>query len=140
MPFAAGADHLLPEPFARIHPRWATPWISILTFGALASVLLVAVQLGDTAQAAYQTIVSLMVISGFLPFLYIFGSAWKAGKKLSAICGWSVTVLAIVCAVVPTGDVNRIWLFELKLAIGTAAVVLSALADYRPQTHLRLRE
>jgi hypothetical protein len=81
-----------------------------------------------------------MVISGFLPFLYIFGSAWKAGKKLSAICGWSVTVLAIVCAVVPTGDVNHIWLFELKLAVGTAAVVLSALAVYSHQTHWRMRD
>jgi amino acid transporter len=136
MPFAAGADHLLPEPFARIHPRWATPWISILTFGALASVLLIAVQLGDTAQAAYQTTVSLMVISGFLPFLYIFGSAWKAGNKLSAISGWAVTVLAIVCAVVPTSEVTRIWLFELKLALGTAAVILSALAVYRRQSRL----
>jgi hypothetical protein len=77
-----------------------------------------------------------MVISGFLPFLYIFGSAWKAGKKLSAISGWAVTVLAITCAVVPTADVNRIWLFELKLVIGTGAVMLSALAVYRRQTRL----
>jgi amino acid transporter len=131
MPFAAGADHLLPELFARIHPRWATPWISMLTFGALASVLLLAVQLGDTAQAAYQTIVSLMVISGFLPFLYIFGSAWKAGNRISAISGWAVTMLAIACAVIPTSDVNRVWLFELKLAIGTVAVIVPAFFVYR---------
>lgn len=131
MPFAAGADHLLPAAFARIHPRWGTPWVSILVFGALASVLLVVVQLGDTAQAAYQTIVSLMVISGFLPFLYIFGSAWKAGKKLSAVSGWAVTGIAILCSMVPTSDVNRVWLFELKLALGTAGVVIPAFFVYR---------
>lgn len=138
MPFAAGADHLLPEPFARVHPRWATPWISLLVFGALSSVLLLAVQLGDTAQAAYQTMVSLMVISGFLPFLYIFGSAWKAGRTVSALSGWAVTTLAIVCAVVPAEDVNRVWLFELKLAIGTAAVILSAFFVYRAANRTRL--
>jgi glutamate:GABA antiporter len=131
MPFAAGADHLLPEIFARVHPRWATPWLSMIAFGVLASVLLIAVQLGDTAQAAYQTMVSLMVISGFLPFLYIFGSGWKVGKHVSAVAGLAVTVLAIICAIVPTGDVNRVWLFELKLALGTAAVVGSAFFVYR---------
>ena len=36
-------------------------------------------QLGDTMRAAYQALVSLTLIGGFLPYLYIFGSAWKAG-------------------------------------------------------------
>ena len=30
MPFAAGVDHLMPAAFAKIHPRWATPYVSIL--------------------------------------------------------------------------------------------------------------
>jgi amino acid transporter len=131
LPFAAGADRQLPEPFARIHPRWGTPWLSLLAFGVFASVLLLVVQLGDTAQAAYQTVVSLMVISGFLPYVYIFGSTWKAGKPLSALSGWAVTALAIACAAVPPGDVTRVWLFECKLATGTAAVILSAFFVYR---------
>jgi hypothetical protein len=97
-------------------------------------VLLVAVQLGDTARAAYQTIVSLMVISGFLPYLYIFGSAWKLGRRLSSIAGWAVTLIAICCSVVPTADINRVWLFELKLAAGTVAVIASGFFVYRSQT------
>jgi glutamate:GABA antiporter len=32
MPFAAGVDHLMPAAFAKIHPRWATPYISIIVF------------------------------------------------------------------------------------------------------------
>lgn len=131
MPFAAGADHLLPEAFARIHPRFATPWISILVFGALASLLLILIQLGDTAQAAYQSIVSLMVISGFLPFLYVFASAWKAGRRLCSVSGLSVSAIALVCAVIPTGDITNIGLFEMKLATGTAAVILSGFLVYR---------
>jgi hypothetical protein len=32
--------------------------------------------------------------------------------------GGIVTAIAIVCAVVPTSDVHRIWLFELKIHSG----------------------
>ena len=131
LPFAAGVDRLLPAAFGRVHARWGTPHIAIVTLGALASFLLVAIQLGDTMRAAYQTLVSLMVITGFLPFLYIFGSAWKAGKRVSAISGWAITLLAILCSVVPTAEVKNVWLFETKLAVGTAAVIATAWLLYR---------
>jgi amino acid transporter len=125
LPFAAGADHLLPAAFAKIHPRWGTPYISILALGAFASLLLLVTQFGDTLRATYQTLVSLMVIAGFLPYLYIFGSAWKAGHRMSAVSGSGMTALAILCSIVPTGEVHRIWLFEIKLAAGTLAVIAS---------------
>jgi glutamate:GABA antiporter len=131
LPFAAGVDHLLPAAFGRIHPRWGTPHLSILALGAVATFLLVAYQFGDTMRAAYDEMVSLMVITGFLPYLYIFGSAWKAGKRLSAISGWAVTLLAIVCSVVPTAEITNVWLFEGKLAAGTVAVIVSAWVVYR---------
>ena len=63
LPFAVGVDHLLPAVFARVHPRWGTPHISILVLGGVASFLLVAIQLGDTLRAAYQALVSLMVVT-----------------------------------------------------------------------------
>ncbi len=123
LPFAVGVDHLLPAAFGRIHPRWGTPHVSILTLGAVASFLLIAIQLGDTIRATYDELVSLMVIAGFIPYLYIFGSAWKAGKRLSAISGWAISILALLCSLAPTASVTSIWLFEGKLAIGTAAVI-----------------
>ena len=97
----------------------------------MASFLLVAIQLGDTMRAAYQALVSLMVITGFLPFLYIFGSAWKAGKRISAISGWAITLLAILCSAVPTAEIRNVWLFEGKLAVGTAGVIVTAWVLYR---------
>jgi amino acid transporter len=130
IPFAAGVDHLLPAAFAKIHPRWNTPYISILTLGSVASGLLIALQFGDTIRAAYQTLVSLMVIAGFLPYLYIFSSAWKAGKRWSAISGIGVTVLAVVCSLVPTAEIHNVWLFELKLAAGTLAILASGWLIY----------
>lgn len=131
LPFAAGVDRQLPAAFGRVHSRWGTPYVSVLVFGAVASFLLVAIQIGDTLRAAYQELFSLMVITGFLPFLYLFASAWKAGKRLSAISGWAITSLAIVCSVAPTAEITKVWLFEGKLAFGTAAVVGSAWLVYR---------
>ncbi|HLY20457.1 MAG TPA: APC family permease [Bryobacteraceae bacterium] len=131
LPFAVGADGLLPPAFARVHPRWHTPHISIIVFGLVGSFLLVAMQLGDTMRAAYQSLLSLMVIVGFLPYLYIFGSAWKAGKRVSAVSGTAITALAIVCSLVPTADITSVWLFEAKLVAATGAVIASAWFVYR---------
>jgi amino acid transporter len=130
MPFAAGVDHLLPRVFGRLHSRWKTPYAGILAMGAVSTVLLGFSQLGDTMLAGYDTLISLMVIAGFLPYFYIFLSAWKAGKRISASTGGIVTAIAIVCAVVPTGDVHRVWLFELKIILGTAAIIGSAWLVY----------
>ena len=131
MPFAAGVDHLLPAAFGRVHPRWGTPYISILALGLTATFLLVVYQLGDSMRVAYDELVSLMVIVGFLPFAYIFGGAWKAGKRFSAVSGGGITALAISCAVVPTASITNVWLFEGKLILGTAAVIGSAMLVYR---------
>jgi len=140
MPFAAGVDGLLPAAFARVHTRWGTPWLSLVALGLVASVLLIAIQLGDTARAAYQTVVSLMVISGFLPYVYVFGSAWKVGKRWSSLSGWGVTALAIAFSMVPSDDIHNVWIFELKLLLGTAAVIGSAYLVYRRQQSLLLSQ
>ena len=131
LPFAAGVDRLLPAAFGRVHPRWGTPYVSILALGVVATLLLGIYQLGDTMRAAYYEMVSLMVIAGFLPYLYIFGSAWKAGKRLSVVSGGGITALALFCSVVPPAEITSVWLFEGKLASGTLAVVASAWLVYR---------
>jgi amino acid transporter len=139
LPFAASADGLLPRAFARVHPRWHTPHVSILVFGGVATFLLVAIQLGDSMRGAYQELVSLMVITGFFPFVYMFGSSWKAGNRWSAVSGQAVTVMAILCAIVPTADVANVWVFEGKLAVGTIGVVGSAWLVYRRRAGERQR-
>jgi len=131
LPFAAGVDKLLPAAFGKVHPRWRTPHLSLLVLGGVASFLLVAIQLGDTVRAAYQALVSLMVIVGFLPYIYIFGSAWKAGRRLSALSGWAVTAIALVSGAAPSSEVTNVWLFEAKLAVVTVAVIATAWVVYR---------
>jgi glutamate:GABA antiporter len=131
LPFAAGADGLLPAAFGRIHPRWRTPHVSILSLGAISIVLLFAVQLGDSLRAAYDVLVSLMVLSGFIPFFYIFGSSWKAGNRISAAAGTAVVVATLVFSLVPTADITNVWLFEGKVLGGLLLMAGTAWAVYR---------
>ena len=136
MPYAAGVDHLLPPAFARLHPKWATPYLSILVFGGVASALLFAVQLGDSLRAAYQALLSLMVLSGFIPYLYLFASAWKAGCRVAAVSGIAMTLLTIISSAVPTGEVRSFWLFEGKLLAGTALMIGTAWLVYSRRRHV----
>jgi amino acid transporter len=137
MPYVAGVDHLLPAAFGRVHPRWHTPHISLLTLGAVATLLLIAVQVGDTFKAAVNAMVSLMVIAGFIPYLYIFASAWKAGRKVAAVSGELATLITLVCSVVPGQDVTNVWLFEFKIIAGSLGVVALAWLVYRRNSRRR---
>jgi hypothetical protein len=78
----------------------------------------------------------MMVITGFIPYLYIFASAWKAGRRLSALSGSFVTILALLCCVLPPVEIDNVLLFEAKLAIGTLGVIGSACILYlKAKTH-----
>jgi hypothetical protein len=87
--------------------------------------------LGDTLQVAYQELISLMLVGGFLPYIYMFLSAWKAGAKLAASVGLAVTLACLAASVIPTADVTNVWLYEAKLAAGTVGMVGSGWLLYR---------
>jgi glutamate:GABA antiporter len=126
LPFVLGIGKMLPPAFAKLHPRYRTPYISIILLGAGAALLLIISQLGETFRGAYQLTVDLTVVSLFIPFLYIFAAAWKFGQKLPALCGFSVSAVAIAFSFLPTADIKSIWWFEAKLLGG--CIVLFALA------------
>jgi amino acid transporter len=118
LPFVMGIGNLLPPAFARLHPRYGTPYVSILILGIGAGVLLLISQLGETFRAAYQVMIDMSVITLFIPFLYIFASAYRFGQRLAAVMGLVVSGLAICVSFIPTADVKSVWLFEAKLAGG----------------------
>lgn len=126
LPFVVGASGYLPPALSKLHPRFHTPHVSIIVFGVISSGFLLLTQLGETLRAAYQTVTDLMVIAGLIPFLYIFAAAWKCGARWSAAFGIVVSIIAILCSVVPTGDMRSPWLFEAKLFGVTALLVLTA--------------
>ncbi len=116
--YAAAKDGLLPPVFAEVHPRWRTPHVSMVALAGVGTGLLLVMQLGDTMRAAYQELVSMMVLGSFTPFLYIFLSAWKAGLRAAPVCGIAVTLIALVFTALPTEDVGSVWLFEAKILGG----------------------
>lgn len=113
--YAAAADGLLPPIFARVHPRWRTPHISMIALGGAGTALLLLAQVGDTMRAAYQELVSMMVLGAFAPYFYIFLSAWKTGLRVAPVCGLAVTLIAMLFSVIPTDDITNVWLFEAKI-------------------------
>ncbi len=131
LPFVLGIGNMLPPAFARLHPKFRTPHISILVLGIGTAILLFVSQLGESFRAAYQITVDLTVITLFIPFLYIFGAAWKFGKKLAALCGLAVSLLAIAFSLVPTPDVRSVWSFEAKLVGGCFLLYLLGWLCYR---------
>ncbi len=128
LPFVIGISKQLPPAFAKRHPRYDTPYVSILVLGIGAAVLLLVSQLGETFRAAYQLTVDLSVITLFVPFLFIFGAAWKFGKRLVAFIGLAVSAVAIVFSFIPTEDVKSVWQYEAKLIGG--CVLLWAIARF----------
>jgi amino acid transporter len=138
LPFVMGISNLLPPSFAKLHPKYATPHVSILLLGAGAGLLLLISQLGETFRGAYQLTVDFSVISLFIPFVYIFATAWKFGQRLAAFCGLFVSAIAIVFSFLPTADVRSVWLFEAKLLGGCLLLLLLArlcYQHYRPRAH-----
>ena len=122
LPFVIGIDHYLPPIFARLHPRWGTPHISILILSGACTIFVFTMQAGESLRIGYQLLVDMTVITYFVPFLYLFGAAWKYGQRLSGAAGIFVTAVAVVLSFVPPPDAASIWLFELKLASGFAAL------------------
>jgi amino acid transporter len=125
LPFAMGLDHYLPAAFAKVHPRWGTPYVSILLQGIFSTLFLVLAELGENLRAAYQIMVDMTVIVTLIPFLYIFTSGMKFGQRWAGATGAIVSAIAMVLSAIPPPGVASVWLFELKVVGGTVLLVLA---------------
>jgi amino acid transporter len=119
LPYAIGLDHYLPDAFARLHPRWHTPWVSLLVQGLAATLFLVMAQVGDTMRAAYQILVDMVLITTLIPFLYIFGAGLRFAGRIASLSGLLVTLLALALSIVPPPEAASAAIFELKVIGGT---------------------
>ena len=125
LPFALGLDHYLPPAFAKVHPRWGTPYVSILMQGVFSTIFLVLAELGESLRAAYQIMVDMTVIVTLIPFVYIFASGMKFGQRWAGTTGAIVSAVAIVLSAIPPPGVASVWLFELKVVGGTLLLVVA---------------
>jgi amino acid transporter len=126
LPFVIGIDHYLPPVFSRLHPRWRTPHLSILILSGACTFFVFAMQAGENLRIGYQLLVDMTVITYFIPFLYLFGAAWKYGQRVSGAAGLLVTVVAVIVSFIPPDGVSSIWGFELKLAGGFVLLAVAA--------------
>jgi amino acid transporter len=77
IPFVAGLDHYLPERFGRVHEKWGTPWIALVSQALITGAFIFLGQAGTSVRGAYDALVSMTIIWYFIPFLYLFAAAIK---------------------------------------------------------------
>lgn len=150
VPFAVGIDRYLPAAFGKIHPRWKTPYISMLVQAVLSGAILIGSQINETTRGAYQILIDAAIILYFIPFLYMFAAFIRLaarkdrttnahavlvpGGKLGIwVCGglgFAMVLLGIVVSLVPPGDSANKLSFEMKLVLGTLVSILIGLALY----------
>jgi amino acid transporter len=70
VPFMVGVDRYLPPFFSKIHPRWKTPYVSILVQAIISGGILLLSQINETTVSAYQILVDATVILYFIPLLH----------------------------------------------------------------------
>jgi len=141
LPFVAGIDRFLPPVFGKLHPRWGTPYVALLVQAAIAFVFIFLGQAGTSVRGAYDALVSMGIISYFIPFLFMFAAIVKLQRepagpevlrvpggarvaKLFGVMGFLVSVAAIALACVPADDDPNKTLAVVKIVGGSAVMVI----------------
>jgi amino acid transporter len=140
LPYAVGLDRHLPPAFGRVHPRWGTPYVSLMVQAVAATVFLLMAQLGETVRAAYQIMVDMTVIVTFVPFVYIFGAGFRFANRTAAVSGLAVTVIAIVLAAAPPHEASSAAIFEVKVVGGSLFFALLGWIVFKRYEAIRGRD
>lgn len=129
IPFVAGIDKHLPDAFGRMHPRWGSPVVALITQAAISTVFILLGQGGTTVKGAYNVLVSSTVLITMVPFLFLFLSVMKlranAGIVAAAALGLFTTAGSIVLAIFPADDEPNKPLAVVKV-LGLTALMLGA--------------
>jgi amino acid transporter len=123
-------------------------------------VILLLIQLNETANNAYQIFVDAGTILYFIPFLYMYAAviklSYRADRKanpnaalipggrlgvwLVGVLGFAVVVGGIALSFIPPAEATNKWLFEGKLIGGTVGGVLLGLILYARGARAKARE
>ena len=140
LPFVGGLDRYLPAAFARIHPKWGTPYVALLVQAVCGAVFIVLSQAGTSVYGAYEVLVSMGIISYFIPYLFVFAALIRfqceaAGAEVIRVpggrpvatalglLGFTTTLVTIVFSVIPAADEPHKLLAVAKI-IGLTFVLL----------------
>ncbi len=161
IPFVVGIDHYMPAAFGKIHPKWKTPWVSMLVQAGISCVILLVTQVNETANSAYLHSCRRRHDPLFHPVpLYLRGGhqalqspgTAKTNTKAALIPGGKFGVWLWPSGI-RGGDRRRSccrssrppkrthkWIFETKLIAGTAGGVLLGLVLYIRGARAKARE
>jgi amino acid transporter len=160
VPFVVGLDRYLPAAFGKIHPKWKTPYVAILVQAAISGVILLATQINETANSAYQILVDATTIVYFISLMYMYAAAIRlayrkdrtttpgavlipggvVGVWIASLLGIFVVLGGIALSFIPPAESENKFLFVAKLIIGTVASVLLGLALYYRGVRAKARD
>ena len=140
LPFVAGIDGFLPAVFGRVHPRWHTPYASVLAQGLIGIAFVFLGQAGTSVKGAYDVLVSIGVITYLVPYLFAFAALVRVqgeptgadvilvpgGKPAAisiAIVGFCTTMFAILLSLIPSPEEPHKILVTVKV-LGAASVLI----------------
>ncbi|HEX4542562.1 MAG TPA: APC family permease [Candidatus Acidoferrum sp.] len=141
LPFVAGLDRYLPEAFARVHPKWGTPHVALLAQAICGVIFIILSQAGTSVYGAYEVLVSMGIITYFIPYLFVFASLIRLqrepaapetmripGGRPAAIAlgtlGFTTTLVTVVFSVIPAADEPHKLLAVAKI-VGLTALLLA---------------
>jgi len=141
VPFAAGVDSVMPAAFARLHPRYLTPYLALLVQSiASSAIFLVSVFFtvsgrSTSIQEAYDILVNLTILIYFIPYLYLFGAQVRllpGASHALAWLGFGATAISLALTFLPppgsnvlTYEANLIVQAGVMLAIGAGLYLWS---------------
>jgi amino acid transporter len=139
MPYAVGVDRFLPPSFARLHPRFETPHVSLLWQAGISSGIALLALAGSTVSEAYRVLNDATTVLYFVPYLYLFAAHFRGtllapgrrfARRLPASLGFLSTLLAVLLAVLPPPAASNPGGHLAKVLGGSGGFLLLALALY----------
>lgn len=131
VPFAAGVDAAMPRAFARLHPRYRTPYVALVVQSIAASAIFLASVFFSVAgrstsiQEAYDILVNLTILIYFIPYLYLFAAQVRLlpdSPKSLALLGFAATAISLALTFVPPPGSNALT-YEVNL-IAQAGIMI----------------
>jgi amino acid transporter len=123
IPFVAGLTSALPQALGRVHPKWHSPHVALITCAILCGIFTSLSLVGSSVAEAYQVLLKAAVVIQLIPFIYLFLGLMKTSgvsmpARAAGLVGLLTTLVGLGAAFLPTAEVSSVWTFEIKLVIG----------------------
>ncbi|HEY1985065.1 MAG TPA: APC family permease [Terracidiphilus sp.] len=149
LPMTAGWDHLVPEWFTRMHPRWRTPSNSILFASGVVLLFVVMASLGVHAQEAFQLLTNASETHYEIAYLAMFAiplagsavlrKALPRWLKWTSVAGFSGTCFSLLISAYPFVTVVNARAYAAKI-LGTILISnVVAICFYKLRTRAAVK-